>query len=592
MTGGGPPPPEVREKLRQEKLATKRAEKFEEIRIQSKALLAAIETDRVVVVDDRAWPVDTYLEALGIPADPPLEDIDPAEEDPDEAREIKARRIREKWPQLGPAQRKELVARAQEILSEQSPSRALTHLETLTAMFPPGAVELVEPAEWDERREELIGEEAPPLVFFDHVLEGYHETGLDLLSAYLEASPDQVARPAGILSGEVDEDGNFRGAPDGEPTEVPPGELMMMSKVHLQEGQLDKALALLRLTANLPNLIQARMHVLDGLEKAVATARAKLEDLPPRVLEDLVYRSSEIEGAWEGETMARVIGLRVVEATREAQRKDNTLKYVIAQARQLSTEAPVKDERSHGEAEELLRIESYAPGEWINALQLPLANGDIFELTAGSGDPSHYVLVAQPCDLVVRTTGDRDAGEAALLPIAWHRDPKQTLFTQPLPKEPPAPLPSPAEVLLKKGFILDLQVLDLCWFDDSGVACVEDVDADPAAEMLTVGLTARRDKILEQARAKLVQLNKTEPGDALHTLLLEAFSHSVVRLQHDRELPKRWCYPLRRITRLERPQAEALLVRYSAAQTRAAFDHDLTKLERRTVEAPTTESAN
>jgi hypothetical protein len=564
---------------------------FDAIRIQSKALLAAIETERVVVVDDRAWPVDTYLDALGIPADPPLEDIDSVEEDLDEPRAAKTKRIREEWSKLAPAARKQLVARAQEILTEQNPGRALTHLETLSAMFPPGAVELVEPEEWDERQEELLGEGAPPLVLFDHLLEGHARTGLELLAAYLDASPAGVTRPAGILSGEVDEDGNFKGAAEGEPTEIPPGELMMMSKVHLQEGEFDKALALLRLTANLPNLIQARRHVLDGLETAVATARAKLEDLPPRVLEDLVYRSSEIEGAWEGETLARVIGLRVLEATREAEQKDDALKHVIADARQLSSEAPVKDERSHAEAEELLTIESYAPGDWINALQLPLANGDIFEITLGDG-PRYYVLVAQPCDMVVRTTGHRDASEAALLPIIYHKDPKQTLFTQPLPKAPPAPLPSPAEVLLKKGFILDLEVLDLCWFDDSGVACVENVDAEPGAEMLTVGLTVRRSKILEHARAKLAQLNNCEPGDALHTLLVEAFSHDVVGLQHTKESPERWCYPLRRISRLEHPQAEALLVRYSAAQTRAAFDHDLTRLERPDTEESTPESPN
>lgn len=572
----GPPPQEEIERRQREARLAERHEKLAELQTQSRDLLAAINAERLVVVDDKVFPVDAYLQGLQVAAPGELEDISADEEDPDEPPDTRERRIIELWRELAPDKREELCDRARELLSNANPGRPLSDLELLVAMFPPGAVRLVEPEVWRQQSEELTAGDSPPLVLFDQYLEEYEQTGLELLAAYRDGAPHPDP-PAGIISNEVDRDGRLKGAPEGGPPEVPAGRLMMISKEHLQEDRLDEALGLLRLTANLPHLSKARDHVVAGLARDVWTATEELALMPPRVLEDLVYRSSAIEGAWEGETMARVIRLLVTKSTRAREAVDDELKSVIRRARLLSEHAPGKDDRSHEAAVDLLQTENYVTGGWVNALQLPLENGDIFE--CGDGEKIYYVLAAQPCDLVLRPTGEREVQEGALLPIVHHPKPKQELLTQPLPTKPPSPLPQPAEVRLKKGLIVSLDVLDLCWMGASGVTEIPDVDAMSNEPMLTQGMNERRGTLTERARRALHELNEADDGTPLHDLLVERLSSGPARVKHDRGKPLRWAFSLKRVARLARPQAEALLVRYSAAQARAAFDHALTTLD-------------
>jgi len=575
--GGKPSAEEIARRQAQARLE-KREQRLAELREQSAELLAAIRTDRLIVVDDKAFPVEVYLEACTVAGSDKLENIDPEEPDPDEPRETRERRIAKRWAELPPAKREELSERARELLTEANPERTPGHLELLTAMFPPGAVRLVEPEVWQREANELTAGDSRPLVLFDQLLADYEQTGLQLLQSYRDSNSGHRDPPAGIISNEVDADGRLRDAPPSGPTEVPAGALMMISKEHLHEDRLHEALELLRLTANLPYLTEARDRVSSGLIDDIARAAEQLEDMPPRVLEDLVYRSSAIEGAWEGETFARVIGCHVTRSTRGREVTDTELKAVIRRARLLSKHAPVKDERSLTYAQELQQTENYIAGDWVNAMQLPLENGDIFELSGGD-QPAYYVLLAQPCDLVLRANGEREAQEAALLPIESQANPKQTLLTEPLPIKPPEPLPVSAEVRLKKGQIVSLETLDLCWFSDAGTTVIEDVDASDDKQMLTEGMNERRRFLTERARLALAELNAAEDATPLHGLLVERLSSGPARVQHDRGAPQRWAFPLCRVARLSRAQAEALLVRYSAAQARAAFDHDLTTLD-------------
>jgi hypothetical protein len=83
-----------------------------ELQEQSARLLEAIETGCLVVVDDKAFPVEFYLQALEIAEGGELEDIDHDEADPDEPREARERRIKERWSELSPGKWEELSERA------------------------------------------------------------------------------------------------------------------------------------------------------------------------------------------------------------------------------------------------------------------------------------------------------------------------------------------------------------------------------------------------------------------------------------------------------------------------------------------------
>ena len=582
------PPAENPGALTEEEIAQRRAEaeirarekRFATLHERTAEVLAAIKADRIVIVDDEAESIGRYVEAYA--AEPAAlrcladEELDFHDDNAEWRRSAGAA-----WEELSGAERRDLLARSREILDRNNPLRGLSHLEALEMIFPPGTVLLIQPQEWKAEQPTLAGGESPPIVLFDQQLGSFGQTGIELLEAYRKDRPESDP-PAGILSNEINEAGDLTSLTPQESERIPAGSLMLISKLHLSEGHYDKAVALFRLTANLQHLHDARDSVLNGLLEDVGVAVKDVQRLSPRVLEDLVYRSSRVEGAWEGETLARIAGLYLTRATRHREISAD-LRAIVDRARLLSRRVePIEEiDDSSQAAAELHQIENFALAEWINGLRLPLANGDIFRVEHGRDgevETGYFVMVGQPCDLVVRGNGLREAREVRLLPIVAKTKPQEKLLELPLASSPPDPVPGPAAVLLKRGFNIDLAVLDLCWLNDVGSAVIDDVDHPGGELMLTEGLTLRRDALVARAASALEEISKLERRSLqLMRFGIAAQSSGDVSLDYQPEQKRRWRYPITRVARLAPRQAEALLVRYSAAQARAAFDHELTK---------------
>jgi hypothetical protein len=64
------------------------------------------------------------------------------------------------------------------------------------------------------------------------------------------------------------------------------------------------------------------------------------------------------------------------------------------------------------------RDEVFDAGSRLNALRSPLACGDVFKKDGGN---RYYILLGQPCDLVVRFNGSRAAREALLVKLASYQ---------------------------------------------------------------------------------------------------------------------------------------------------------------------------
>ena len=576
---------------KQEKAQRDREDQLESLRRVTGELLDAIGAPKLLVVDDEAFSVDPYLQAY-VAAPDEIENLF-EDRDPRTENAIWAAGVRGEWKKREPAQQTALLEQSRAILAKSDQSLPSVPLELLRRIFPTGRVEVIGPKDWESDGKQLTFDDPPPIVLFDQELGGFGQTGMDLLSEYraTRRTAEGLELPAGILSREVTEEGLLRNQSDEEEAKVPSGSLMLISKAHLvaDHDQLLRAVQLFRLTANLPHLQRARTHVLGGLEKDVADAIADAKKLSPRVLEDLVYRSSFEEGAWEGETMARVTGLLLRKRTRERELGDTTLRNVVAQARLLSRYVDKADDASSAEASKLHQVENYVPADWVNTLKLPLANGDIFEWVGEvevtrddevlrEATTIHYVLVVQPCDLVLRSrSGMREASDGRLLPIYSEPNARsERLLERGLPPGLADPLPSAGTVQLKKGFYVSLDILDLCWFNEQGTTGIADVDAACIDElMLTEGMTLRRRHLIRKTKRLLDYLEAISGHrEALETGV-EQFAHGDIELDYDKLQPRRWSYPVRRVARLSDRQAEAVLVRYSAAQARAAFDHDL-----------------
>lgn len=567
-----------------EKDIAKREEAFAKLREQTEGLLDAIGAPSLIVVDDKASSPETYLMAFIADRDG-MDDLGQEDDeiDADTEPDLWADKVRVAWDALSPDERRDQIRRSRAVLARTTPGRTLAHLEALEEIFPSGRVKIIEPQEWDEQSAALTSCAMPPLVLFDQELGPFRASGLDLLQEYRNR-PRAVGAldpPAGILSNQVNNDGELTTIDANDESKVPVGSLMIVSKAFLSTGRYPEAVALLRLTANLPHLTKMRDHVLEGLRSDINDAIATVEHLRPRVLEDLVYRSSEVEGAWEGETMARIANLYVLRATRDRETSDPELAAVIAKARKLSRWVEDNDAGSTHEGLHLHQLENFSDGQWVNRLQLPLANGDIFRVRRernGETIVGYMVMVGQPCDMVVRSDGAREAQEVAVLELNPKTNrPKALMLEEPLPDAPPDPLPRYAGVNLKKEFTISLDVLDLCWMNTEGVATIPDVNEESSDLMLTEGLTIRRTRIRDHARRVLEHLGRLEQQPELRDLLVEQQTSGQAALVYDPAVPNTWSYDIQRVARLSPRQADALLVRYSAAQARAAFDHELTR---------------
>lgn len=563
-----------REQAKKAQALADREELIERQRAVTGELLDAIGAESLLVVDDEAFSAFDYLTAVAT-APNDIENIGDEELDPRTENAAWSQSVQEAWEQRKEDERASLLQEARQLLRTET-RFDLSPLHWLQEIFPSGRIRIITPQTWEAEGEQLTADEPPPLVLFDQDLGGYSRTGIDLLREYRGGRKTEVGlqRPAGILSAIVSEQGELLSGTPGELEKVPGGSLMMISKAHLSEDKLGEAVQLLRLTGNLPHLESARDHVLNGLVEDMQQAAEATRGLPPRVLEDLVYRSSYVEGAWEGGTLARVAGLLLTEATRDRELGDNQLAEVVTKARRLARSVDDAAPESPTEAGRLHRIENYAPQEWINQLRLPIANGDLFRLD-GADEPRFFVLVAQPCDLVLRPAGKRDVDDARLLPIVQRKHDGKVL-EHPLPAVPPEPLPDACVAMLKQGFHVSMDALDLCWFNEGGQAVIEDVETIDKDQLLTEGMTLRRAFLRHEARRLVDHLDVlSKRSERELGFAMEQQAQGTVPLSYDTATPMRLAYPLTRIGRLSPHQAEALLVRYAAAQARAAFDHRL-----------------
>jgi len=571
-----------------QKLAAQAAE-FERQRKLTAQMLDAIGAPNLIVVDDDVGGPGPYLAAVGIVGSDArgeqLDDIVGDEVDYDFDSSAWERKAQAKWRELEPETRERLLAEAETIRAETYAARYQLRphdaLEAMEQLFPEGRLMLLHPDEWNESGEDLTEGDPPPMLLFDQVLGG-STTGMDLLKAYRGRMRTRLGHdpPAGILSTEVTREGEMRSQPAGEEEKVDVGSRILISKEYLRDGDYDQAIQQFRLTANLPHLDEVRQKVGEGLQADLDAALARLQLLPLEVLEDLVYRSSWVEGAAEEATLIRIIGLYVTEASRRRQ-LEQSLNEPIVRARRLTRTVTTPHEKSPETADLLHQVENYAPAEWINKLQLPLANGDLFEVIGAGEADGLYVLVCQPCDLAVRNDGHRSAAEARLLPLVEVAEKgDDTVFQHRLAPVPDLPVARHTAALLNKGFFVPLHALDLCWMNEAGEAVIEDSSHLSAEPLLTVGLDRRRRAVFEMAAARLGHIAKVtliSPDEA--PACIQHQTAGELPLQYEPDNPRRWAYPVRRVGRLSDRQAEALLVRHATAQARAAFDHPLTRFE-------------
>ncbi|MCK9421220.1 MAG: hypothetical protein M0Q38_01340 [Bacteroidales bacterium] len=318
-----------------------------------------------------------------------------------------------------------------------------------------------------------------------------------------------------------------------------------------------------------------------------------------------VLISSNEEGVWEVETLLRFFDILYNQKIREFMFSSSYPKTVnpdIKQAKKISDiRFEVKfDSQPNKDSDKLRRAEIYLESKILNSLHLPLGNGDIFEVYEGD-NKGNYILVAQECDLMMRSDGKRGAEFATLLKIDEKNNDevdKLIMNFQKLYRNQNSYLANKflldcysddnqniGVVNLKKPILVDLNVLDLCVFNQDGEAsslALIDFDQNLISSSWESRLPKLKTdfekmfKTIKDLREDIKNLATETAGTILllkaKKISLNSSLGKIISLEENSIK-----YGIKRVRRLHNPYARNLLSKYALFTARTPELHNFTK---------------
>lgn len=323
------------------------------------------------------------------------------------------------------------------------------------------------------------------------------------------------------------------------------------------------------------------------LDPSIEKATRDIGEINVYDFDQAIFRSSGIEGVWEGDTYFRLFNATVRRHAQKAMHSSTTLRDHITQIRQKFPASEIVDPSVVRRAWRLHRNEIYEDHQFVNQHCLPTSNGDIFRVSGHQGAKDReYVLVCQPCDLVVRPRGERvfDCGLTRMgfwleVSALGGDSLKSTDFELPYYHEDAR---HSWRLRLGRIHYVWLAALDLCALNVDGNAQIV-LDKDSEQPLLLPGWQARVKLIQKLFIKSLAALSKVElDAQVRKTLavdLLPSPCQSVkVSVTYDETQGARTLtMGIQRVGRLAPEWAAAILGRVAAHMSRPAFEHDLAR---------------
>jgi hypothetical protein len=202
------------------------------------------------------------------------------------------------------------------------------------------------------------------------------------------------------------------------------------------------------------------------------------------------------------------------------------------------------------------RDEVFDDGSRLNALRSPLACGDVFR----KDESNHYwILLAQPCDLIVRPDGTRKADEGFLVRLT-------NSYTPAAGSEGHRYFDLPAlegtdlwAVDFRSWVSVSLECLEWTAFNTDGRVALTKATTPPA------GLLPGWEKRFDKAQRR-------HQNGRQFCLSLGSISHKLATASATSV-----AFPYRRIARLRGSRAAGAYSAFASYHARGAFDHDFAK---------------
>ena len=296
---------------------------------------------------------------------------------------------------------------------------------------------------------------------------------------------------------------------------------------------------------------------------ATASLDTAVEALSSQSVYDLdrvVFGNSLAEGASELDVLTRLLLLRQRVAVDDVLGVSEEYFNLLTKLRGLRALAGALSSTTHSKSEMLerwRRDEVIDPKDRVNVAHAPLACGDVF-IRLDSAEV--FVLLGQPCDMVVRPNGRRNTHEAIFAQAEKWKSTQAGQHFFPIPALPVAG--DGWRLDLRRWASVNLRLLDFAVFNGDG-----EVRLDLATKPPVFLLPGWR-KMLERAKNKITA-QKELPAEYAALSLSAALKQREAAKQGDVVT-----LSYARVGRLRTPWAVAAYAAFTGYQARAAFDHD------------------
>lgn len=326
-----------------------------------------------------------------------------------------------------------------------------------------------------------------------------------------------------------------------------------------------------------------------AFEKALGEALVEFSNLDPFDFEHMIVNSSGDEGVSELETLLRIYSIVQRDRVKKEILQQESLSAFLSAARAVKKVADVKRALPEAASKRLAKLrfgELYETDDLINAFRDPLRNGDLFEI-GNTSSLKLWVLIGQPCDLMVRREGNRA-----------YEDNFKVAVLAPVKK---GKLGEPPTIKHGLGFTLerfdhggqqaafvsfadatpvDLKVLDLAILRADGRCEIDGLAAESIEGFASIAWDERAKRLKKsyKAIASKIETSRKNHGDdrakELAAYLLPPVAPAPAFHKFGSYDQGTFSYKVKRIGRVREPFATSLLAAFSRYMSRDAHEHD------------------
>jgi len=573
-------------------------------------LFQLMEIQHIICVDDAYSNRDPIEEVIGlcvkVEEDKLCEILGIDSIDLDDE-EIWKRKVRKRWDSLSENDKRQMFERLSGEANEEGVNDT-KNASILDELLEGHRYQSCSFHEWKDLKSQIaeFDQDKKMLLLFDEDFSGEGESTTAGIGLILEAVRSNYSDRVicGLLSGKYSPEEEYEAWERiTNDHEIPQEKFVLLSKQRLAQDATGFA-RMIKLTVLNPNCKTLTEKISGIVDAAHQTAKDKIKQLNIYNYEHIVFQSSQFEGVWEPDTLFRLFRLFHKKEARSAARSSTEIRELATKIRQVSSVATGLLDELESTSWRIQRQELYDLAEDINPYHLPIESGDIFGKTTGN---TKYILLAQPCDLVVRRDGKRHQSITEVI-LAKIVDKDKALgkskdVNESKNRDDPTVTEKYYElryfnentgvnhyVDFRDSCAVKLCVLDLCVYQSDGIARFAIGDCCPTDIIPT--WNAHYNKVIGNLTKEIELYCKIKQQQSQRELPAEI--KQVLKASLELAIPKSSNenlfkaainvqtktikFGVERVGRLCQPYAGALLTKFAQYSARAAFEHDFGKI--------------